>query len=184
MYDRNGRRLSRPIKVAIVGGVIGGAIGGSRWGTKGAVLGGVAGAAPGLIAWAFSKGDDDKEEMVVDLPDQIPPMPQTPQASSGRENGWNQRLRNQQTSGAYQRGQVGGRPVNNRTGLDVVLWVGNSEVPLLIARGGHQQVPRNPGGMEAETVETARGGNEVRRPALVVPNHDLDGWDIIVPAGR
>ncbi len=30
----------------------------------------------------------------------------------------------------------------------------------------------------------ALGGDEVRKPALVVPNHDLDGWDIIVPARR
>src|SRR3989344_1902682 len=184
MYDRNGRRLSRSVRIAVAGAEIGATIGYAKGGGKGALIGAGIGAAPGLIIWAFNKGN--KQDEVVDLPDQILPPPtggpQTPQAP-GRETGWNHRLRQQQ-AGAYQRGQVGGRPVNNRTGLDILLWVGDSLDAIEIPRGGHKQVPRNPGGMDAETVETAPGGHEVRKPALVVPNHYLDGWNIIVPAGR
>lgn len=187
MYGRDGRRLSRPVRIAIAGAELGATIGYAKGGGKGALIGAGLGAAPGLIAWALSRGGGDKEE-AVELPDQIPPMPQQVQQASqpSRENGWNEILRRQQasTAGTYQRGQVGGRLVNNRTGLDVILWVGNSQVPLEIPRGGHEQVPRNPGGLEAETIETAPGGNEVRRSASVIPNHDLDGWDIVVPAGR
>ena len=103
MYDRFGRRLSRPVRIAIAGAEIGATIGamtGHGW--KGTAIGAGIGAAPGLLAWAFSKrGDDDDKEVVVDLPDQIPPMPQTAQVSSGpgRENGWNPRLREQANSG-------------------------------------------------------------------------------------
>ena len=97
MYDRNGRRLSRPVKIAIAGAEIGATIGAMKGGWKGAAIGAGIGAAPGLIAWAFSRGDK-QDEMVVDLPDQIPPMPGQ-QAPPGRENGWNQRLRNQANSG-------------------------------------------------------------------------------------
>lgn len=185
MYGRDGRRLSRPVKVAIVGAEIGATIGAMKGGWKATAIGAGIGAAPGLLAWAFSRGDK-QGDMVVDLPDQIPPMPpQQVQAPSGRDNGWNDILRRQQEAGStYQRGQIGGRPVNNRTGLDVLLWVGDSNAAIEISRGGHTQVTRNPGGMEAETIETAPGGNEVRRPALVIPNHDLDGWDIVVPAGK
>lgn len=95
LYGRDGRRLSRPVKIAIVGGVIGGAIGGSRWGKKGAVIGSIAGAAPGLLAWALR--DDNNDERMANLPDQIPPMPQT---QTGRpRNGWDDRLREQANAG-------------------------------------------------------------------------------------
>lgn len=185
MYDRFGRRLSRPLKVAIAGAEIGATIGAMKGGWKGAAIGAGIGAAPGLLWEAFrGNGNKDDEMVVDDLPDQIPPMPT--QMPSGRDNGWNERLRQQHasTAGTYQRGQVNGRPVNNRTGLDVLLWVGDSGIPLFIDRGGHEKVPRNPGGLDAETTETAPGGVELRKPALVIPNHDLDGWDIIVLAGR
>lgn len=98
MYDRNGRRLSRPVKIAIAGAELGATIGYAKGGGKGALIGAGLGAAPGLLAWAFSRGDND-DEMVVELPDQIPPMPQTAQMPSGRENGWNQRLREQANAG-------------------------------------------------------------------------------------
>lgn len=99
MYGRDGQRLSRPVKIAIVGAELGATIGYAKGGGKGALIGAGLGAAPGLIAWALSRGDK-QNEIVVDLPDQIPPMPrQVPQVPSGRENGWNDRLRDQTNSG-------------------------------------------------------------------------------------
>lgn len=100
LYDRFGRRLSRPVRIAIAGAEIGATIGYARGGGKGALIGAGIGAAPGLLAWAFSRGDK-QDEVVVQLPDQIPPMPppQTAQVPSSRENGWNQRLRDQANSG-------------------------------------------------------------------------------------
>jgi len=178
-----GRRWERGIGTTLITTAIGAAVGGK----KGALIGAGVGGGYALYKDSSCRTVQNSQIQIVGLEsgDNQTMVVQSPQQmTSGRENGWNQRLRQQQTGGAYQRGQVGGRPVNNRTGLDVILWVGDSEVPLLIARGGHEQVPRNPGGMEAETIEAAPGGNEVRKPALVVPNHDLDGWDVIVPAGR
>lgn len=99
MYDRFGRRLSRPVRVAIAGAELGATIGGMKGGWKGAAIGAGLGAAPGLIAWAFSRGDK-QDEITVQLPDQIPPMSTGgPQTTSGRENGWNERLRDQANAG-------------------------------------------------------------------------------------
>jgi len=174
-----GQRIVRAASTVAITTTVGALLGGKRGAGYGAAIGGAYASHKDTQCW----GVQNNNVQIVGLDSDSTMVVQLPQASS-HENGWNERLRRQQTGGAYQRGQVGGRPVNNRTGLDVLLWVGDSEVPLLISRGGHTQVPRNPGGMEAETIETAPGGMELRRPALVVPNHDLDGWDIIVPAGR
>lgn len=94
VYGRDGRRLSRPVRIAIAGAELGATIGYAKGGGKGALIGAGIGAAPGLIAWALSRGG--KKEKEVELPDQIPPMPQAP---SGRENGWNERLRDQTNAG-------------------------------------------------------------------------------------
>jgi len=179
------RRWERGIGTTLITTAIGAAVGGGK---RGAAIGAAVGGGYALYKDSSCRTVQNSQIQVVGLdPDNQTMVVQPPMSSqmpSGRENGWDNVLRNQKAGGAYQRGQVGGRSVNNRTGLDVILWVGDSEVPLLIARGGHEQVPRNPGGMEAETIKTAPGGVELRRPALVVPNHDLDGWDIVVPAGR
>jgi len=176
------RRWERGIGTPLITTAIGAAVGGK----KGAAIGAAVGGGYALYKDASCQPVQNSQIKVVGVePDgtMVVQSPMPPQAlPPSRENGWNERLREQQT-GAYQRGRVGGRPVNNRTGLDVLLWVGDGSDAVEIARGGHVQVPRNPGGMEAETIETAPGGNEVRRPALVIPNHDLDGWDIVV-SGR
>lgn len=176
------RRWERGIGTTLITTAIGVTVAGK----KGAAIG--VGVGAGYALYKDSACQPVQNQMVIiDDPSDLSgadSIVQMPQTTSGRENGWNQRLRQQQTAGTYQRGQIGGRPVNNRTGLDVLLWVGDSMEPMIVGRGGHVQVPRNPGGMEAETIETAPGGNEIRRPALVIPNHDLDGWDIVVPAGR
>lgn len=183
----SGLRLSDADKVALLCGLGTGAVATLSGGTirtilSSGVLGYVACRAIGMVSSRSHGGS--QEEVVVD-PDQIPqpptpssgsPMPSQQQAPN-RENGWNQRLRQQ--AGTYQRGQIEGRPVNNRTGLDILLWIGDSTDPLFIPKGGSDKVPRNPSGLEAETLETAPGGNEIRRPAIVVPNRDRDGWDIV-----
>ena len=179
-----GRRWERGIGTTLIATAIGAAVAGK----KGAAIGAGVGAGYALYKDSSCQPVQNNQIRVVGLEqgDDSTMVVQPPQSqpSSRFNNRWNDVLRHQQRAGTYQRGQINGRPVNNRTGLDVILWVGDSEEAIEISRGGHIQVPRNPGGMEAETVETAPGGQEVRRPALVVPNHNLDGWDIVVPAGR
>ncbi|MBI4158221.1 MAG: hypothetical protein HY505_01175 [Candidatus Yanofskybacteria bacterium] len=182
-----GQRIVRAASTMAITTTVGVLLGGKRGAGYGAVIGGAYAAHKDTQCWGVQNknvqvvGLESDGAMVVQPPSQAPTgLP----VQAGRENGWNQRLRQQQTGSAYQRGVVDGRPVNNRTGLDVLLWVEESDVAIEISRGGHVQVSRNPRGMEAETVETAPGGREVRRSALVIPNHDLDGWDIVVPAGR
>ena len=183
-----GRRLERGIGTTLIATAIGAAVAGK----KGAAIGAAVGGGYALYKDSSCRTVQNSQIQVVGLePDDDvmvvqPQMPSGLPAQAGRENGWNEILRRQQASaaGTYQRGQANGRPVYNRTGLEVILWVGDSEAPLVIDRGGFTKVPRNPGGLNAETIETAPRRVELRKPALVVPNHDLDGWEIIIPAGR
>lgn len=179
----DGRKLSRPAKIAIGAGIGASAGYAIRGKGKDAMIGAGVGAA---IGWLTSRGDNRQkdDQSVVIEGQQVRIGPDGRPVAVGRPGA--------RTASAPSLGIGSPRPSGlvrravNRTGMEVAVYhkggdPQTEEPVMVLSRGGSIEVPLSGEGYDVYIlVPTDTLGVQNVRKAAVVPNHDLNGWDIVV----
>ncbi len=180
-HDPNGRPLPRLVKVAVgagIGASIGGGVGDLfGHGREGALIGAGIGALIGV-----RHGSGRNQPMVTEEGQQVRIASDGTPIAVGRPVAQTA-LAPSLGIGSQSHGLV--RRATNRTGMEVVVFQKGAdprteEPVMILTRGGSFEVPLSGEGYDAYILvpTDTLGVQDVRR-AVVVPNHDLNGWDIL-----
>lgn len=195
MYDRDRKPMSKK-KAAIVYGTIG-AVGGELVGryvgagtTRNQITSTIVGAGVGALVGALTHRGNNKD-VVVAPPHDGGGQQSVRIARDGTPVAVGARPRNRNVQSSL---GIGNQPDGmtrravNRTGMEIVVFhkgddPRTSEPVEVIARNQPWTVPLSSDGYDVYVlIPTGTLGVQDVRKADVVPNHDLNGWDIVVPA--
>lgn len=197
MYDHDRQPMSQGKAIGVGAGVgagIGAGIGysiarnshGHMSDARSTLLGAGIGATGGAIMGLLTHRGDDKDDVVVTPTGSRPPTYWSHSAPvSVTEGGLG--VRNNPND-PTQTHQAMNRMATNRTGMEVgVFHKGDdprkSRPVEVISRNGKWSVPLSDEGYDVYVlVPTNTLGVQDVKKAVVVPNRDMDGWDIVVPA--